>query len=425
MAIFHMSAKTVSRGKGQSAIAKAAYNSRDKIRDEQTGEMKDYSRAAGVVFSGIFAPKNAPAWARDRAVLWNEVERAEKRKDAQLAREITLGLPHELTDEQRRQLVTDFVREQFMRRGMIADVVIHAPSGKGDDRNHHAHVMLTMREIGPEGFGPKVREWNSREQLESWREAWERTQNRYLERHGHAARVDRRTLEAQGIDREPTTHLGPHAHAMERQKGIETERGAIHRETFTAAQETAKLKQELAAIERQISALEHGVTVIRPVARETRAGQTRPQPTPTPAAPRVHEAPRATVQPKRPAVNDNRPPVRAVVNRGLGAAKDTVHRSAAVAGKGAGAAARVVEKTLSAMADAFASLFTPAPEPSHTANDNRPRQENAAHDAGSAWDRYARTDDYERHEEQQRAAAAQRQQESDDWRKRRERERER
>lgn len=280
MAIFHLSAKTVSRGKGQSAIAKAAYNARDKLRDEQTGELKAYARAAGVVFSAIYAPKNAPAWTRERAALWNEVERAEKRKDAQLAREITLGLPHELTADQRRQLVTDFVREQFTRQGMIADVNIHVPGGKGDDRNHHAHVLLTMREIGPEGFGPKAREWNSREQIERWREAWERTQNRYLERHGHEARVDRRTLKAQGIDREPTTHLGPHAHALEQRKGVETERGAIHRDTFTAAQETAKLKRELAAVTRQIAALEDAAGMMRPEPRETRAGgRTDDQPT--------------------------------------------------------------------------------------------------------------------------------------------------
>jgi hypothetical protein len=283
MAIFHLSAKTVSRGKGQSAIAKAAYNARDQLRDEQTGAMKDYSRASGVVFSAIFAPKDAPAWTRDRAALWNEVERTEKRKDAQLAREITLGLPHELTADQRRQLVTDFVREQFQRQGMIADVNIHVPGGKGDDRNHHAHVLLTMREIGPEGFGPKAREWNSREQIENWREAWERTQNRYLERHGHTARVDRRTLEAQGIDREPTTHLGPHAHAMEQRKGVETERGTIHRDTFTAAQETAKLKRELAAIARQIATLEDAATGMRPEPRETRAGGRTDDDRPAPA----------------------------------------------------------------------------------------------------------------------------------------------
>lgn len=297
MAIFHMSAKTVSRGKGQSAIAKAAYNARDKIRDEQTNKLKDYARAAGVVYSAIFAPKDAPAWVRDRQTLWNEVERGEKRKDAQLSREITLGLPHELTADQRRQLVTDFVREQFVRKGMVADVNIHAPGGKGDDRNHHAHVLLTMREVGPDGFGPKVREWNSREQLEKWREGWERTQNRYLERHGHEGRVDRRTLEAQGIDREPTTHLGPQAFAMEQRKGIETERGAINRDSrdsFTSQQETAKLKVELAAVTRQIAALEDAAGIMRPAPRETRAGgRTVDQPT---------------------VANDNRPEIVALVS---------------------------------------------------------------------------------------------------------------
>lgn len=303
MAIFHMSVKTVSRGKGQSAIAKAAYNAREKLRDEQTGQMKDYARAAGVMFSAIFAPKDAPAWARDRAALWNQVERAEHRKDAQLAREITLGLPHELTDEQRRQLVTDFVREQFQRKGMIADVNIHAPGGKGDDRNHHAHILLTMREVGPEGFGPKVREWNSRPQLETWREAWERTQNRYLERHGHEARVDRRTLEAQGIDREPTTHLGPQAFAMEQRKGVETERGNIHRDAYTAAQETAKLKRELALVESQIAAIQR--EAVQPEPRETRAGQTTAKPV---TADFQKTAAAATQTRQRPAANDNRLP---------------------------------------------------------------------------------------------------------------------
>lgn len=296
MAIFHLSAKTVSRGKGQSAIAKAAYNARDKIRDEQTGELKNYARFSEVVYSAIFAPKDAPAWTRDRQTLWNEVERGEKRKDAQLSREITLGLPHELTADQRRQLLTDFVREQFVRPGMVADVNIHAPGGKGDDRNHHAHILLTMREIGPDGFGPKVREWNSRERLEKWREAWERTQNRYLERHGHAARVDRRTLEAQGIDREPTTHLGPQAFAMEQRKGMETERGAIYRDSgFTGQQETAKLKRELAAVTRQIAALEDAAATMRPEPRETRAGgRTDDQPT---------------------VANDNRPEIVTLVSR--------------------------------------------------------------------------------------------------------------
>jgi len=273
MANYRFSAKVVSRGGGQSVIAKAAYNHRTKLRDERTGELKDYSRAGGVLFSGIFTPKDAPAWTRDREQLWNAVERREdastRPKEAQLARDIELSLPHELTNQQRQQLVTDFVREQFARKGMIVDVAIHSPGKNSDPRNYHAHLLVTMREIGPDGFGKKVREWNSRQQLEHWREEWEKIQNRYLERHGHEARVDRRTLEAQGIDREATTHRGPHVDAMER-KGVPTERGLAARETFYGNREVAKLKRELAGVQRQIAEMEHGQHRVRPT--ETRTG---------------------------------------------------------------------------------------------------------------------------------------------------------
>ena len=246
MAIFHFSAKVVSRGKGQSSVAKAAYNARTKLENERTGEAHDYSRAEGLVFSGIFAPKNAPEWVQDRERLWSEVEAAEKRKDAQLAREVEIALPHELTDEQRRQLITDFTRENFVRKGMIADVAIHAPDREGDDRNHHAHILLTMREIGPEGFGPKRREWNSKAQLQEWREKWEKTANRYLERHGHEARIDHRSLEEQGVDREPTTHNGPTATQMERE-GEASERGDLNREIEARNEERERLKIALRA----------------------------------------------------------------------------------------------------------------------------------------------------------------------------------
>lgn len=254
MAIFHLSAKVVSRGSGQSAIAKAAYNSRSKLEDERTGLTKDYSRKNGVEFSGIFAPKNAPEWANDRQQLWNAVERREdasnRAASAQLAREVVIALPHELTDEQREWLVKDFVREQFTRKGMIADVNIHAPGGEGDNRNHHAHILVTMREIGPDGFGPKVREWNSREQVEQWREQWERMANKHLERHGHDERIDRRTLEAQGIDREPTTHRGPHVDAIER-RGAEADNT---RQNDDRAGELAELRAALSNITRDIAA---------------------------------------------------------------------------------------------------------------------------------------------------------------------------
>src|SRR5271163_4208981 len=128
MAIFHLNAKVISRGKGQSAIAAAAYRSGERLRDEQAGEQKFYTaRAERILFTDIMAPKNAPEWAHDRNALWNHAERAEKRKDAQLAREIEVSLPHELTEQQRQWLVKDFAREAFVRKGYAVDIAIHAP----------------------------------------------------------------------------------------------------------------------------------------------------------------------------------------------------------------------------------------------------------------------------------------------------------
>mgnify|MGYP000897575538 CR=1 FL=1 len=225
MAIHHVTVKIISRGKGQSAIAAAAYRSGEKLRDHAGKETKQYqARSQRIMFTGIYAPKDAPAWAKTRESLWNAVEEREthgqgvKPDKAQLAREFEIALPHELTDEQRQRLLQDFVREQFVRRGYVADVAIHAPEvEKGADaRNHHAHVMVTMRTVGPDGFAPtKDRSLNSPEQLVTWRAKWADVANRHLERHGHEARIDHRSLEAQGIDREPTIHIGPAAKAMQ------------------------------------------------------------------------------------------------------------------------------------------------------------------------------------------------------------------
>lgn len=255
MAIFHLTLKNVSRGKGQSAVAKAAYNAREELTNEATGEEHDYTRAEGLIFKGIFAPKDAPEWANDRESLWSEVEKAETRKNSRVAREIEIGLPYELTEEQRRQLVTDFVRENFVRHGLVADVAIHAPDREGDDRNHHAHLLLTTRQIGPEGFGAKLRKLEGPEQLETWRENWARTTNRYLERHGHDARIDHRSLEAQGIDREPTTHRGPTATQMERE-GERSERGDVNRDIEARNREREQAKAEREQI---VSALHEAV----------------------------------------------------------------------------------------------------------------------------------------------------------------------
>ena len=163
MADYRLSAQVIKRSDGRSAIAAAAYRSAERLLDERTGLTSDYSRKDGVTHAEIVAPDNTPDWMHDRAQLWNAVEAVERRKDAQLAREVQLSLPHELTDEQRKELVLGFVKEQFVAKGMIADIAIHAPSADGDQRNHHAHVMLTMRTLTNEGFGNKARDWNSPE----------------------------------------------------------------------------------------------------------------------------------------------------------------------------------------------------------------------------------------------------------------------
>ncbi len=255
MAIFHLSAKVISRGKGQSAIAAAAYRSGERLRDEQADEQKFYqTRAERIVFTELMTPKDAPEWARDRNALWNHAERAEKRKDAQLAREFEMSLPHELTEQQREWLVKDFAREAFVRKGYAVDIAIHAPDKDSDERNHHAHLMVTMRTLGADGFAAeKDRDLNSRAQLGAWREQWAHLANRHLERHGHEARIDHRSLKEQGIDREAGVHLGYAANEMA-QRGAQSDRmdrlkGVIERNDIRL--EMSALDREAAGLERQ------------------------------------------------------------------------------------------------------------------------------------------------------------------------------
>lgn len=228
MAQYRLSSQVIGRSTGRSAVAAAAYRSGQSLADERTGQIHDFSRKGGVLNTEIMAPDDAPEWMHDRARLWNAVEIAERRKDAQLAREVQLSLPHELDDAQRLDLVRGFVHSQFVALGMVADFAIHTPGREGDDRNHHAHIMLTMRELMGEGFGNKARDWNSPELLQTWREEWATQQNAALEKHGFPSRVDHRSFEAQGIDREPTLHLGPHAGQME-QRGKESRLGDENR----------------------------------------------------------------------------------------------------------------------------------------------------------------------------------------------------
>lgn len=211
MAIYRCEFKIISRGSGHRACAAAAYRAGEKIMDERYGAAHDYTRKTGVAASFILAPENAPDWMSNRAELWNAVEAVERRKDAQLCREVLLSLPHELTDEQREALVRQFVRDQFVSKGMVADVNIHTHSPSGDERNDHAHILLTTRTLTTSSFGPKERSWNSRDFVHDTREAWADAQNRTFEVLGLDLRVDHRSLADQGLDREPEPKLGQHA----------------------------------------------------------------------------------------------------------------------------------------------------------------------------------------------------------------------
>lgn len=248
MAIYSLNAEIVSRSKGDSAVGAAAYQSRSRMVDMRTGEVHDYSRNRNeLLFEGIYAPnpKAAPEWARDRESLWNHVEQFEKRKDAQLARRFIIALPHELTPEQNRYVIQDWVRENFTRKGYIADVAIHAPGKEGDNRNYHAHVLVVLRKLDGQELAAKKDQTTARErkdELQAVRESWERIGNRHLERHGFEPSLDHRSLEAQGIERVPSVHLGRAATALERD-GITTERGDLNREI---AAENAQRVIELA-----------------------------------------------------------------------------------------------------------------------------------------------------------------------------------
>jgi hypothetical protein len=257
VASYHLSLHpNVSRGKGQSLVRTAAYNGRTRLVDERTGEEWDYGHLGGVLFSGMYAPKDAPDWARDLGQLVNEVERFEKRSDSQLAMNLDIALPYEQTLEQNRRLLQDFVREQFVRQGYAAHVAIHEPDQNGDDRNIHAHVLVTLRKIGPNGFAPTKTEQQDRyrnrgEYTENLRDAWEKLANRHLERNGYDARIDRRSLQEQGIEREPQQHRGPTLTKMEREGRI-TDIGEKIRQRQQQHAELRDLKAEEKKIDAQI-----------------------------------------------------------------------------------------------------------------------------------------------------------------------------
>jgi len=230
MAIYHLHVKVIGRKSGQSAVASAAYRSASRLRDERQGRDQDFTAKRGVVHSEVMLPDNAPDVWEDRERLWNDVEAFEVRKDAQLAREVEFAIPRELTRAQGIELARDFAQSEFVDPGMIADLNVHWDIGEDGMPKPHAHVMLTMRSVDENGFGPKVRDWNRTELVEHWRERWAEHVNERLAELDIDARIDHRSLEAQGIDLEPQSQIGAPAQRIEGE-GIEAaDRAEMHRE---------------------------------------------------------------------------------------------------------------------------------------------------------------------------------------------------
>lgn len=250
MAIYHCSIKIIGRSDGKSTVASSAYRSGEKLTDDRTGLIHDFTKKRGVVFTEVSLPAHAPPEYADRNVLWNAVEKAEKKSNAQLAREIEVALPKELSRECQIEIVRRYVQENFVSVGMCADWALH---DKGDG-NPHAHIMLTMRGIKPDGSwaqkekkiyaldeeGNRIplidpatgeqklgkrneklwkritvepNDWNDQNKAEIWRKPWADICNEYL---SLEQQIDHRSYKRQELDLEPTIHEGYHARKMEK-----------------------------------------------------------------------------------------------------------------------------------------------------------------------------------------------------------------
>ncbi|HFZ4534945.1 TPA: MobQ family relaxase [Streptococcus pneumoniae] len=261
---FHFSVNIISRGKGKSAVASAAYISGEKIKNEWDGVTHDYTRKEKILVKNIILPDHIPKEFNDRSTLWNKVEMAEKNSNAQLARQFIIGLPKELSLSENKNLVERYIKENLTSQGMIVDYAIHDES-QDKNGNIHCHIMTIMRPINEKGEflakskkeyildekgekvlnkngKPKTRKvelttWNDTGNVEKWRENFSDLCNKYLERAGAEKRVDHRSFKRQNSDYLPTIHLGSAASAMER-KGIETDKGNYNREIRKKMNET-------------------------------------------------------------------------------------------------------------------------------------------------------------------------------------------
>lgn len=244
----------ISRRKGRSSVQMAAYCSRSKMLDEHTGRIYDYAKRLDLIHHEVMLPNHAPNEFRNSEVLWNSVEKIEKSRNARLARAIIVALPKELDAETRIAMVRQYVQEYFVQRGMCADVSIH---DKGDG-NPHAHILLTTRPLDCNGkwmdkqhrnylldengkriFDPikgryklgrsiKNHNWDDSGRVREWRAGWAKICNAQFQQHGIDKKVTYLSYARQGIDREPTKHLGAKVRAME-ERGIRTGRGDDNR----------------------------------------------------------------------------------------------------------------------------------------------------------------------------------------------------
>ena len=221
---YRLEVKTISRGKGQSTVAHAAYRSGEDIYFEKESKLKTARTQSEVSHKGILLPENAPAEFGDRARLWNAVEEKERRKNSRLAREVLVSIPREIEQDKHQELVWGFAKNEFVARGMIADISIHQTDARDGKPNPHAHIMLTTRECNEDGFTVKNRSWNDTALLVEWREAWADHVNLYLADSGSDARVDHRSLKDRGIVREPEPKIGHYAWSKEK-RGIRTVEG--------------------------------------------------------------------------------------------------------------------------------------------------------------------------------------------------------
>ncbi|EAQ7238124.1 conjugal transfer protein [Salmonella enterica] len=197
MAIFHLDFKIVKRSEGMTSVAKAAYHARTRITDDRIGQVFDFSHRTDLHGHIILAPVSAPAHiVESSSALWNEVERVERQNNGQTARYFDVAIPVELNNDDKKKLVAEYCQKNFVDKGMIADIAFHDL----DSKNPHAHVMLTLKTIGPEGFGKKDRSWNDKKMVVQWRESWAAISNSYLEAAGSEERIDHRSLRTQCAD---------------------------------------------------------------------------------------------------------------------------------------------------------------------------------------------------------------------------------